>query len=165
MSCRENLEAWFQINIWGPIFDRCFQYIPKMSISRSESQSPSNCRRKNKNKPNTKDPTSSNLAGPGNPATRGPADSHRRGPASERKVTGSKYDGLITHFSIEYGAVEDSKRFEEETAKKWVSDSLKLAKVLHDQMRCLEEKVKHDRDALGRFQCVGFVTAGKRKSP
>lgn len=138
MSRTDYLEAWFQMNIWGPIFDRCFQHIPKMSIIRSESQSPANSDRKNL----------------------GDAD---------RKPIGKRYDGLVVHDKIEYGAVEDGRQFQGdkskrwtsgEKSKKWISDSLKLVKLLHDQMRGLEGKVKHDKEALAGFQCVGFLTAG-----
>lgn len=148
MSGNDNLEAWFQINVWGPIFDRCFQHIPNISVKRyslslplllshiltqnpcsTESQSLSNTTRKNPHPPTT-----------------------------TRKCIGNRYDGLITHNRLEYGAVEDSKDYE---YKKWASDSLKLVKVLHDQLRGLETEVRHVTTALEGFRCVGFLTAGK----
>ncbi|KAI5841520.1 hypothetical protein DFP73DRAFT_127719 [Morchella snyderi] len=129
MSSNDNLEAWFQINVWGPIFDRCFQHIPNISVKRTESQSLSNTTRKNP-----------------------------RPPIITRKCIGNRYDGLITHNRLEYGAVEDSKDYE---YKKWASDSLKLVKVLHDQLRGLETEARHVTTALQRFRCVGFLTAGK----
>lgn len=128
MSSSDNLEAWFQINIWGPIFDRCFQHVPNISIKRTESQSLPNTTRKNPH-----------------PST------------TTRKCIGNRYDGLITHTRLEYGAVEDSKDYE---YKKWTSDSLKLVKVLHDQLRSLEAEVRHVKTALEGFRCVGFLTAG-----
>lgn len=57
--------------------------------------------------------------------------------------------------------MEDSKKLDD---KKWTTDSLKLAKLLHDQMRRLERKVMHDKDALGGFRCLGFLTAGRSSS-
>ncbi|RPB17282.1 hypothetical protein P167DRAFT_601785 [Morchella conica CCBAS932] len=128
VSGNDNLEAWFQINVWGPIFDRCFQHIPNISVKRTESQSLSNTTRKNPHPPTT-----------------------------TRKCIGNRYDGLITHNRLEYGAVEDSKDYE---YKKWASDSLKLVKVLHDQLRGLETEVRHVTTALEGFRCVGFLTAG-----
>lgn len=88
----------------------------------------------------------------------------------DRKPVGNKYDGLIVHDNIHFGAIEDGKRFQgdeskkwasAEKSKKWISDSLKLVKVLHDQLQRLEGKVNHDRAALQGFQCVGFLTAGR----
>lgn len=79
-------------------------------------------------------------------------------PTTTRKCIGNRYDGLITHNRLEYGAIEDSKDYE---YKKWASDSLKLVKVLHDQLRGLEAEVRHVTTALEGFRCVGFLTAGK----
>lgn len=106
------------------------------------------------------------LTPPASSESQSPSNSDRKNlAAAARKPIGNKYDGLITHDRIEYGAVEDSKQFEGEKSKKWTSDSLKLAKLLHDQMRGLEMAVKHDREALGGFRCVGFLTAGKLAPP
>lgn len=43
----------------------------------------------------------------------------------------------------------------------WASQSLKLAKVLRNQIRALEMEVVCDEAALQRFRCAGFVTGGE----
>lgn len=81
-------------------------------------------------------------------------------PAAARKPVGSKYDGIVVHAGTEFGAVEDGRVWEGVKGKKWREDELKVAKVLHDQLRALEGKVCGDREVLGRSRCAGFLTAG-----
>lgn len=64
---------------------------------------------------------------------------------------------------MEYGAIENTKG--SPANANWELNKLKLATVLHDQIRALEVTGFCDETALKRFRCAGFVTAGEQEFP
>lgn len=145
-----NSENWYIVYVWSTIFDRCMLTIDGSLVSRyvffdyfvfihvwkfdsGESVSISASDRKN---PRPLDPT-------------------------KRKRIGHLYDGVLKIDGGEAGAMEHAKKFTGDTSRKWVSDSLKVAKVLHDMLYHLEPRVNHSLPILKRLPMVGLVTGGK----
>lgn len=60
----------------------------------------------------------------------------------------------------EYGGIEVAGTCGGETSTKWLTDSLKLAKALHDMLSRLHQHVKED-DIAKRLQVVGLLNSGK----
>ncbi|CAG8471208.1 2286_t:CDS:10 [Diversispora eburnea] len=46
----DHYEAWYNVNVWGPIVDRTFDDIPNVDIARGESSSHASSDRKNRNR-------------------------------------------------------------------------------------------------------------------
>ncbi|CAG8621522.1 4564_t:CDS:2, partial [Diversispora eburnea] len=46
----DHYEAWYNVNVWGPIIDRTFDNIPNVDIARGESASLASSDRKNRNR-------------------------------------------------------------------------------------------------------------------
>ncbi|CAG8640635.1 226_t:CDS:2, partial [Diversispora eburnea] len=46
----DHYEAWYNVNVWGPIIDRTFDNIPNVDIARGESSSLASSDRKNRNR-------------------------------------------------------------------------------------------------------------------
>jgi hypothetical protein len=57
---------------------------------------------------------------------------------ASRKKSSRRYDGVISFRGNEIGAVEAAKKYEGEHSTKRILDMLKLQKVLHDMLACLE---------------------------
>lgn len=81
---------------------------------------------------------------------------------AKRKRIGHLYDGVLKIDDGEAGAMEHAKKFAGEGSRKWVSDSLKVVKVLHDMLYHLESRVNHSLPILRRLPVVGLVTGGRR---
>lgn len=61
--------------------------------------------------------------------------------------------------------MEHAKTFTTEQSRKWVSDSLKVVKVLHDMLYHLESRVNHSLEVLRRIPVVGLVAGGRFRNP
>lgn len=84
----------------------------------------------------------------------------------KRKRIGHLYDGILQLNGHEVGVAEHARYFAGEKEKKWVADTLKVVKVLHDMLYHLQMHVHSDSpDGLGGLHVVGMVTAGKSSLP
>ncbi|KAG0639742.1 hypothetical protein HOY80DRAFT_67145 [Tuber brumale] len=124
-------ESWYDTNIWSVVLDRCLQGLEGMNLLREKTSSASSAR-KNQDRTDTK----------------------------KRRKTGPRYDGLLqdrcSHH--EYAVVEASKTFGSETDTKWLRDSRKVAKALHDMLFLLQADVNTSQ--LKELQVAGLVSAG-----
>ncbi|KAH0608083.1 uncharacterized protein H6S33_002135 [Morchella sextelata] len=77
-----------------------------------------------------------------------------------------RFDAIIHTLAespvLEYGAIEVAKSFESVHARKWSSDSSKLALALHAMLARLRGAVENDAEAVRRLQVVGLMNAGLR---
>lgn len=128
-----------QINIWGPIFDRCFQSVPAICVIRYSP--PATCSIPLTNGSSGESPCMSSLGTGHEPAVAG--------------ILGTKFDGLIKHGNLEYGAVIDS------TQDDWETDSTKLVTVMCDQIKALARRVGENEQSRRALRCVGFLTNGE----
>ncbi|RPB12873.1 hypothetical protein P167DRAFT_146877 [Morchella conica CCBAS932] len=127
-------EFWYISNFWGAVFDQCMSTIPGSYMSRGESKSLCTTDRKNMH------------------------PEHKK-----RKRIGHLYDGILQLNGHEVGVAEHARYFAGEKEKKWVADTLKVVKVLHDMLYHLQMHVHSDSpDGLGGLHVVGMVTAGWR---
>lgn len=81
--------------------------------------------------------------------------------STKRKRIGHLYDGVLRIDDGEAGAMEHAKKFTGEGSRKWVSDSLKVVKVLHDMLYHLESRVNYSLPILRQLPVVGLVTGGR----
>lgn len=85
-------------------------------------------------------------------------------PPGRRRRVGHLYDGILKIGGHEVGAAEHARQFMGEKQNKWVSDTLKVVKALHDMLYQLQLHVGGEAGppgGLGRLQVIGVVTAGK----
>ncbi|PWW78974.1 hypothetical protein C7212DRAFT_341584 [Tuber magnatum] len=127
-------EAWFDINIWSVVVDRCLQGLRGINMLRKETTSLAGSLRRNRD----------------------------RTYPTQRQKMGPRYDGLAMDRSnrIEYAVMETSKAFHLEGATKWLHDYLKVAKCLHDILFLLHCEVNHEASLLEELQVAGLVSAG-----
>lgn len=74
-----------------------------------------------------------------------------------RSKIGRRLDAIVKTDAdayYEYGAVEVAKSFRGVKSTKWLTDSLKLAKTLHDMLFRLEELVDHQDSLVINFFCT-----------
>ncbi|RUP48266.1 hypothetical protein BC936DRAFT_144775 [Jimgerdemannia flammicorona] len=109
--CMNHLEAWYNLNIWGPTIDKVFGDIRGIDVARGESCSISSSNRKNKS---------------------------RKQDHTERKVIGRRGDAIRKSTSgraLEFGAAEVGRYYHGENGTKWLAESgLKLPKMLRDML-------------------------------
>lgn len=74
-----------------------------------------------------------------------------------------RHDALIfdPRSLYEFGASETGPVFEGVYATKWLHDSHKLAKALHDMLSRLQRLVRQDSEVIKDLQMVGLVTSGE----
>ncbi|RUP47013.1 hypothetical protein BC936DRAFT_146227 [Jimgerdemannia flammicorona] len=156
---KPHLEGWYDSNIWSFIVDYALQdlkgmetvrYVPSdrfvcvcahtsdILISyRKESSSLATTMRKNRKRVRTG--------------------------KEDRSKIGRRLDAIIKTDAdayYEYGAVEVAKSFRGVKSTKWLTDSLKLAKTLHDMLFRLEELVDHQDSLVKKLRVVGLVNSG-----
>ncbi|KAL0640261.1 hypothetical protein Q9L58_000541 [Maublancomyces gigas] len=128
-----NREFWYISNFWGPVFDQCMLTVKGSYMSRGESKSL--CTSDRKNSPPQ--------------------------PPGKRIRVGHLYDGILQFNGHEVGAVEHARQFTSKNGKKWVADTHKVVKVLHDMLYQLQLHAGEDSPTnLRRLQVVGMVAAG-----
>lgn len=146
-------EAWYDINIWSVIVDRCLQDLKGMIILRYVLESY---------------PTFSALTPKflrsGEPTSMASTlrKNRDRVDKAKRQKIGSRFDGLGQDDSgqFEYVAMEAARTFESETCSKWLHDYQKVGKSLHDMLYRLQWLVNQDETVLEKLQLVGLVSAG-----
>ncbi|CAG8700325.1 8542_t:CDS:2, partial [Acaulospora morrowiae] len=100
------LEGWYQLNIWGPLIDSAFRNS-NINLIRVDGMSRASSDRKNQS-------------------------NH----VTDRKKIGRKGDGIfrLKGSRLEFGAIEAGREWEGEHGRKYIKDSLKLCKMLHDML-------------------------------
>nr|CAG8506175.1 14904_t:CDS:2 [Entrophospora candida] len=129
-------EAWYNINVWGPIIDRTFDNMLNVDIARGESSSLASSDRKNRNR--TMD---------------------------TRKKMGRKGDAIIRKLSggikLEFGGSEAGKHYEGQGATKWLYESkLKLPKMMRDMFISLCKNTDWNLEKMEKMETVGYIHGG-----
>lgn len=150
---KDHHEAWYDINVWSVIVDRCLQDIKGMVILRYVLKSYPTFSALTPKFLHSGEPTSmaSTLR-----------KNRDRVDKAKRQRIGSRFDGLGQDDSgqFEYVAMEAARTFESETCSKWLHDYQKVGKSLHDMLYRLQWLVNQDETVLEKLQLVGLVSAG-----
>ncbi|KAG0129986.1 hypothetical protein HOY82DRAFT_610152 [Tuber indicum] len=127
---RRHDESWYDLNVWSAVLDRCLQGLEGMDLR--EKTSFASAARKNQGGVDT----------------------------TKRQKMGPCYDGVLRDYYNHrvYAVVETSKTFGGEVDTKWLYDSRKVAKGLHDILFLLQADV--DTSQLKELQVAGLVSAG-----
>jgi len=101
------LEGWYEYNIWSHLIDPVFHDL-EIELVRGEGMSLSSSDRKNDEDQNSED----------------------------RKKIGRKGDGIfrMSKDRLEFGAIEAGRKWEGVNGRKYITDSLKLSKMLRDML-------------------------------
>lgn len=163
-----NLEGWYNSSIWYGLYDKVFQTIKGVHISRYvynsilsydfECPSARALLTKHKNARGESRSTSST------DRKRAELSSSTIQERGTRKARSHKYDGILRYHDIELGASEHARVYTNEDASKWTSDSLKLIKVLHDMLVRLRVHVPTS-ELLRQVPVTGLITAGLHYQP
>lgn len=150
---KDHHEAWYDINVWSVIVDRCLQDIKGMVILRYVLKSYPTFSALTPKFLHSGEPTSmaSTLR-----------KNRDRVDKAKRQRIGSRFDGLGQDDSgqFEYVTMEAARTFESETCSKWLHDYQKVGKSLHDMLYRLQWLVNQDETVLEKLQLVGLVSAG-----
>ncbi|KAL0639095.1 hypothetical protein Q9L58_001778 [Maublancomyces gigas] len=134
----DNLEGWYDVNIWSLIVDHCLQNLEGMKTVRKESTCMATAKRKNQKRTKT-------------------------GKGNHTKI-GRRFDGIVRtngDEDFEYGLMEVAKTSRGgQTATKWIDTIFKVAKALHDMMSHLAEYVNYKEDTVRKLQLVGLINSG-----
>jgi hypothetical protein len=135
---RAHAEDWYNMQIWSHVIHAAFFSHPSIMVAPGETT----CR------------ASSRLLNMDRSQTKG---------AENRQKSGPKMDGIIRSVGenfFEFGAIESGKTLGDTNTTKWISDGLKLKRVMRDMLVRLHEEV--DEDAVRHVQTVGILTSGLR---
>ncbi|RIB13501.1 hypothetical protein C2G38_2144522 [Gigaspora rosea] len=135
MNPSSRLEGWYQHNIWSPIIDPAFRNF-EIDLIRGEGSSMASSDRKN-------DDTDCE---------------------EDRKKIGRKGDGMfrLNGDRLEFGAIEAGKKWEGRNGKKYITDSLKLSKMLRDMLVQLAKECNSDEQIVRKLQTVGMLHSANR---
>lgn len=150
---KDHSEAWYDINIWSAIVDRCLQDLKGIVIIRYVLESY---------------PTFSALtpkflhSGESTSMASTLRKNRDRVDKTKRQRIGSRFDGLGKDESgqFEYITMEAARTFEGETSNKWLHDYQKTAKSLHDMLYRIQSHANQDEPFLEKLQLAGLVSAG-----
>ncbi|RGB24223.1 hypothetical protein C1646_773383 [Rhizophagus diaphanus] len=132
----DHYEAWYNVNVWGPIIDRTYDDIAHIDVIRGESSSLASSERRNNNR--TLD-------------TR--KEMGRRGDAIIRKCS----SGL----KLEFGGSEAGRHYEGQNATKWLKESgLKLPKMMRDMFVGLCKHTNWDMGKMNKIETIGYIHGG-----
>ncbi|CAG8629399.1 11710_t:CDS:2, partial [Dentiscutata heterogama] len=82
----------------------------------------------------------------------------------DRKKIGRKGDGVfrLNGDRLEFGAIEAGKKWEGKNGKKYITDSLKLSKMLRDMLVQLAKECNNDEQIVRKLQTVGMLHSANR---
>lgn len=128
------LEGWFQMNVWGRIVDPAFDNL-NIELVRGEGMSFASSERKN---------------------------IKRR--INIRKKIGRKGDGIFRLRSdrLELEAIEAGRKWEEISGTKYMTDSLKISKLLKDMLDKLIMECKMKEDVVKKLKVIGILHGANR---
>ncbi|TGZ76246.1 hypothetical protein EX30DRAFT_266164 [Ascodesmis nigricans] len=152
---QQHLELWYDMHIWSRVIDDAFFGSPTFFLERREGICVSTSERRNRYRSTTTTATTSSRR------TTTTTSSSTRPP---RHRLGTHLDGILrlTHSPrTELGAIETARAFTGENSTKWLSDSTKLTRTLHDMLVHLNRETRGDAKVLRKLQTVGIVNAGR----
>ncbi len=131
---QSRLEGWYEHNIWSHLIDPVFHDL-EIELVRGEGMSLSSSDRKNDEEQN-----------------------------SDRKKIGRKGDGIfrISKDRLEFGAIEAGRKWEGANGRKYITDSLKLSKMLRDMLVKLIMTFKGNEQKMRQLQTVGILHSANR---
>ncbi|CAG8684449.1 13108_t:CDS:10, partial [Funneliformis caledonium] len=141
------LEGWFQHNIWSSIIDPAFYINSRINLIRGEGMSLASSDRKNDTSYDADHETSS-------------SDSCD----VDRKKIGRKRDGIfrLKGDRLEFGAIEVGRKWKDRNRRKYITDILKLSKMLRDMLVVLIAKCKGNKQIAKQLQTVRMLHSGNR---
>lgn len=79
-----------------------------------------------------------------------------------RAKMGRRVDGIFQTYvsGCGYGAIEVGRKFQGVTATKWMTDSFKLAKTLHDMLTHLCQLAQSRESMVRQLEVVGLLHSG-----
>lgn len=128
-------EVWYVCRFWAALFDNCIISIPGAYISRYILLMIDLYVRANNHRSEV--------------STRSTA-ARKNLDSTKRRRAGPLFDGTISVHDQELGAFEHGRTWTDETDRKWVADSRKVVKALHDMLHRLQRP---------DIQVAGIVTA------
>jgi hypothetical protein len=80
-----------------------------------------------------------------------------------RKKVGRRGDGIFRERNgkNEFGTIEAAKEFDGQTSTKWLKESFKTPKVMHDMLVQLAGTVKNDPNRVRQLRTIGWLHFGK----
>ncbi|CAJ0746593.1 6608_t:CDS:2, partial [Entrophospora sp. SA101] len=128
------LEGWFGMNVWSRIIDPVVDDL-NIDLIRGEGMSFASSERKN---------------------------IHRK--INNRKNIGRKGDGIfrLRRNRLEFGAVEAGRKWEEINGTKYMTDSLKISKMLKDMLDKLIIECKMKEDLVKKLKVIGILHGANR---
>ncbi|CAG8681919.1 13622_t:CDS:2, partial [Funneliformis mosseae] len=132
----EHQEAWYNVNVWGPIIDRTYDDIANVDVIRGESSSIASSERKNQNRT-----------------------------LDIRKEMGRRGDAIIRKCSsgvkLEFGGSEAGKHYEGQNSTKWLRESgIKLPKMMRDMFVSLCNNTNWDMEKMNKMETIGYIHGG-----
>jgi len=132
----DQYEAWYNINVWGPIIDKAYEDIINVNVVRGESSSLASSERKNRDR-----------------TTDSRKEMGRRGDAIIRKSSGG--------IKLEFGGSEAGRHYEGQNGTKWLNESgLKLPKMMRDMFISLCKNTNWDKKKMEEIETIGYVHGG-----
>nr|CAG8600785.1 674_t:CDS:1 [Entrophospora candida] len=128
------LEGWYEMGVWSCLVDPAFSNL-NIDLVRGEGMSLASSDRKN----------------------------HERSVA-DRKMIGRKGDGVfrLCKKRLEFGAIEAGRKWEGQHGTKYLTDSLKLCKMLKDMLAQLSTECDWIEDLVRKLQVVGILQGASR---
>ncbi|CAG8519357.1 7616_t:CDS:2, partial [Funneliformis caledonium] len=123
------LEGWFEMNVWAHLVDPAFRGM-EIELVRGEGQSLSSSNRKNIDRT-----------------------------VNDRKKIGKKGDGIfrLRNNHLEFGAIEAGRNWEGSKGTKFLTDSLKMCKMLKDILNELASECNMKEDIVRKLQTAGIL--------
>ncbi|CAG8788497.1 4999_t:CDS:2, partial [Dentiscutata erythropus] len=128
------LEGWYEMNMWSRVIDPAFDNL-NIDLVRGEGMSHASSDRKN--------------------LTRA---------TNDRKKLGRKGDGVfrLRKDRLEFGAIEAGRKWEGKSGTKYMTDSLKICKMLKDMLNQLAIECGMKEDLVRKLQVVGILNGANR---
>ncbi|CAG8575774.1 990_t:CDS:2 [Acaulospora morrowiae] len=128
------LEGWYEMNMWSRVIDPAFDNL-NIDLVRGESMSYASSDRKNLTRE-----------------------------TNDRKKLGRKGDGVfrLRKDRLEFGAIETGRKWEGKSGTKYMTDSLKICKMLKDMLNQLAIECDMKEDLVRKLQVVGILNGANR---
>ncbi|RIB00643.1 hypothetical protein C2G38_1139351 [Gigaspora rosea] len=128
------LEGWFEMNVWGRLIDPAFDNL-NIDLIRGEGMSFASSERKNIQRK-----------------------------INDHKKFGRKGDGVFRLHKgrLEFGAIEAGRNWEEINGTKYMSDSLKISKMLKDMLDKLIRECKMKENLVKKLKVIGILHGANR---
>ncbi|CAG8634137.1 11296_t:CDS:2, partial [Ambispora gerdemannii] len=130
----ERLEGWYEMNVWSHLIDPAFHNL-NIDLVRGEGMSLASSDRKNLERT-----------------------------IHARKKIGRKGDGVfrLCMDRLEFGAIESGRKWEGQSGTKYMTDSLKICKMLKDMLNQLATECDTRENLVRKLQVVGMLHGANR---